>query len=205
MPTTTFFNLPEEKREKLIRAIKNEFSRVPFDKVSINKIVREAEIPRGSFYQYFTDKTDMLEFILSDYKDRILRHIKDCLRANSGDIFGMFYDMLEFTIDFTMKEKDNHFCKNLFSDIKVNKDTYLKVPRNAAETAAIKELQPYIDFNLFDLRDPDDFDHMLGILSSVCRDATVEVFLNIAECEEIKQKYKNRLDLLKRGFLKNKE
>ena len=49
MPSQTFYNLPPAKREKLLRAARAEFARVPYDQVSINRIVRAAGIPRGSF------------------------------------------------------------------------------------------------------------------------------------------------------------
>jgi AcrR family transcriptional regulator len=205
MPTSTFFNLPQEKREKLICAIKNEFSRAPFDEVSINKIVHAAEIPRGSFYQYFTDKNDMLGFILAEYQKQMLSRSKECLRANNGDIFSMFYCVLEFTIGFALEKSSNNFCKNLFADIKVNTEFYLKMPKSAAEMDAMIELKPDINLELLDIREKEDFLNMLGMLISVCRDAIVEVFLNLEDRENIKQQYKKKLELLKRGFMKNKE
>jgi AcrR family transcriptional regulator len=204
MPTSTFFNLPDEKRGKLIDAIKNEFSRVPFEEVSINKIVQAAKIPRGSFYQYFADKNDMLSYILLEYMNQMLDHIKQYLAENNGDIFGMFYDILEFTITFVTEEKGNNFCKNLFADIKVNSDFYFKITKGAPEIAAMKELQPYVNMDMLDLQDEDDFLCMLGVLISVCRDAIVEVFLNLAQREKIKNRYKRRIELIKRGFARDK-
>ena len=53
MPKSTFYNLSKEKREKIEAAIKNEFGRNSFSKASISNIIQEANIPRGSFYQYF--------------------------------------------------------------------------------------------------------------------------------------------------------
>ncbi|MFA5034147.1 MAG: TetR family transcriptional regulator [bacterium] len=205
MPTATFFNLPEEKRDKLVCAIKDEFSRVSFDKISINKIIQTAEIPRGSFYQYFTDKNDMLEYILLEYQKQMLRHIEEFLHINNGDIFSMFYNILEFAMEFTMEEKANRFGQNLFADIKVNTDFYLKMSKNTTGIEILKELQPLINFDVLDLREEDDFDNMLSVLFSICRDATAEVFLNISDCEKTKQKYKKQIQLLKRGFTKNKE
>jgi AcrR family transcriptional regulator len=113
MPTSTFYNLPAEKREKLICAIKDEFSRVPFDKVSINQIVHAAEIPRGSFYQYFAGKNDMLEFILLEYRKQMLTCMQDYLKANNGDIFGMFYEVLDNTIDFVTEESGKIFARTV--------------------------------------------------------------------------------------------
>jgi AcrR family transcriptional regulator len=205
MPTSTFFNLPEEKRKKLVFAIKEEFSRVPFDEASINKIVHTAEIPRGSFYQYFNDKNDMLEFILLDYQKQMIEQVKVSLRENNGDIFFMITDILDFTIDFVMEEKANNFCMNLFADIKVNSKFYLKMPRNAADKKISEELKPWINFELLDLREEDDLTNIIDILFSICRDATTEIFLRISDYEIVKQKYLQKLQLLRRGFTKKKE
>lgn len=62
MPTSTFFRLPEEKRQRLIEAAWEEFTQNSFSDVSINQIIRAAGIPRGSFYQYFADKGDLFFF-----------------------------------------------------------------------------------------------------------------------------------------------
>ena len=42
-----------------MNAIMHELMRVPFSEISINKIIHEANISRGSFYQYFNDKYDL--------------------------------------------------------------------------------------------------------------------------------------------------
>lgn len=60
MPKETFVKLPEEKKDKIIKAAKKEFERVPFEQTSIKNIANEAEIARGSFYQYFESKEDLL-------------------------------------------------------------------------------------------------------------------------------------------------
>jgi hypothetical protein len=69
----------------------------------------------------------------------------------------------------------------------------------------LEELKPLIDFNMLDVRDEHDFTNMLDILLTICRDATAEVFLNMSDCEKAMQKYRQKLELLKHGFMKNKE
>lgn len=56
---TTFERLPEEKKDRILKAARAEFIRNPYEKTSINRILKEAEIPKGSFYQYFDDKADL--------------------------------------------------------------------------------------------------------------------------------------------------
>ena len=66
MPTKTFFNLPKEKRIRILKAGKKEFSRVPLEKAVIANIAKDASIPRGSFYQYFSSLEDLFSYII-DY------------------------------------------------------------------------------------------------------------------------------------------
>ena len=64
MPKETFLKLPNEKKEKIIKAAQKEFERVPIEEVSIKNIVENAEIARGSIYQYFESKEDLLRFYI---------------------------------------------------------------------------------------------------------------------------------------------
>ncbi|OGO78271.1 MAG: TetR family transcriptional regulator [Clostridiales bacterium GWB2_37_7] len=63
MPKQTFFNLPEEKKEKLIETAIDEFSKQSFKNASINKIAENAGVAKGSLYQYFEDKKDLYKHI----------------------------------------------------------------------------------------------------------------------------------------------
>ena len=58
MPTNTFFKLSKEKQNNIIEASLKEFKRVLLRDASINKIIKDANIPRGSFYNYFEDIND---------------------------------------------------------------------------------------------------------------------------------------------------
>ena len=50
MPRSTFCRLAPEKQERLLEAATREFSRRSFAEASINQIIKDAGIPRGSFY-----------------------------------------------------------------------------------------------------------------------------------------------------------
>lgn len=74
MPKQTFLNLPEEKRETIVNAAVEEFAGYGFESASINRIVANSGISKGSFYQYFEDKAD------------VFRHLVDVL-ANEKSLF----------------------------------------------------------------------------------------------------------------------
>lgn len=87
MCTETFLRLPEEKRRRFLDAAWEEFSTVRFVDVSINQIVRRAGIPRGSFYQYFTGKDELLAYLLEEVRNHVKEEYRQVLKANGGDIF----------------------------------------------------------------------------------------------------------------------
>ena len=65
MPKDTFFNLSEEKRNRIVDSAILEFSKSHYKKVTINSIVNGAGIPKGSFYQYFKNKDDLYRHIFN--------------------------------------------------------------------------------------------------------------------------------------------
>ena len=101
MCTETFLRLPEEKRRRFLDAAWEEFTAVRFADASINQIVRRAGIPRGSFYQYFADKDDLLAYLLEEIRNRIKEEYRRVLRDNGGDVFQA---QLDFFDHFTSKD-----------------------------------------------------------------------------------------------------
>ena len=98
MPTTTFFRLPQEKRDRLLLAAEEEFTRVNFSDASINRIVQGAHIPRGSFYQYFNDKEDIFFFLLDSMRDSYILTLDAALTQANGNVFEMPLRMFDLLI-----------------------------------------------------------------------------------------------------------
>ena len=83
MPTQTFHNLKAPKKEKLIEAITDELSRATYDNINIQNIIKQALIPRGSFYQYFKDKDDMYQYFMTFIGQTKMVYFKDIFTANN--------------------------------------------------------------------------------------------------------------------------
>lgn len=66
MPKETFFNLKEEKKQRILQAALNEIAENGFEKAGVTRIVKEAGIATGSFYQYFDDLDDLFLFIATE-------------------------------------------------------------------------------------------------------------------------------------------
>lgn len=89
MPSSTFFRLPEEKRQRLLTAAREEFKRTRYTEASINRIILSARIPRGSFYQYFTDKEDLFRYLMGDMRDYFYNTLVRLIREGKGNLFSV--------------------------------------------------------------------------------------------------------------------
>ena len=95
LPSSTFLNLAPEKQEKLLSAAVREFTERPYNEASINRIVREAGIPRGSFYMYFRDKEDLFHYLMEESIDEMLMAFEELLCSQGGDIFASLLAMYD--------------------------------------------------------------------------------------------------------------
>lgn len=114
MPSKTFLNLKKEKRKKLIDAAIKEFSSVELEKVSINKIISDAKIPRGSFYMYFDGKYDLFNYVILLYRDSLLNMMKKSFLNNNGDFRKSFINLYDEIYKNINKYNIKRLFKNCF-------------------------------------------------------------------------------------------
>jgi len=95
MPTERFLRLPKEKMGAIRRAAMNELMRVSPEEISINKIIQEAEISRGSFYTYFADKFDLIKWLISDKIQEHQSFYEACMGEYKGNIWRVFDAVLK--------------------------------------------------------------------------------------------------------------
>src|SRR3981081_2696778 len=63
MPRTTWDNLDERRRERVLHAAMAEFGRRGYSGGSLNVIARDAGVAKGSLFQYFEDKFDFFAHV----------------------------------------------------------------------------------------------------------------------------------------------
>jgi len=102
VPEQTFFNLPEEKRQRIIEAAVDEFAEHPLRNASIARIIEKAGIPRGSFYQYFTDIKDLYKYILFIIGSEKMEYMYEIIeQMNELEVFQLFRMLYQAGIKFT--------------------------------------------------------------------------------------------------------
>ncbi|MBN2504859.1 MAG: TetR/AcrR family transcriptional regulator [Bacilli bacterium] len=108
MPTDTYFNLPEEKRERILAAAKAEFSEAGIEKASINKIVKAAGIPRGSFYMYFLDRFDLVSLLVDDFRQAFSMQIKELAISADGSLDIIMLGIYDFV---SIRARNKESCQ----------------------------------------------------------------------------------------------
>jgi AcrR family transcriptional regulator len=73
VPTSTWFRLDGAKRERVLEAAMREFGEHGYSTGSLNTIAREAEIAKGSLFQYFRDKLEFFAYVC----DEASRHVTE--------------------------------------------------------------------------------------------------------------------------------
>lgn len=124
MPKQTFYNLQDEKRNKIIESAIDEFSQNLYVNASITKIAEKSGVAKGSMYQYFYDKKDLYKFILDMIGQQKLEYMKDVIAQKDQIDFISFMRLLfknglEFAINNPLLATiGNNFIKEQYSEIR---------------------------------------------------------------------------------------
>lgn len=198
MPTDTFFGLSEEKRHKIINAGKREFSKKTFDMTSIKNIAEDAGISRGSFYQYFESKEDLLEYIIKEQKIAKQNEFDSIIKKANGDIFKVciaLYD--EMSTEKLIDENNNEFPK-IFHNVMQSKEKRIL----EKSTFAVERVYEVIEKENLNAETEEE----IFIIIKMLLDMTFKSVLD-SKFEEDKEKTREifirKLEFLKNGVVKN--
>lgn len=163
MPSMTFFHLPAEKRERLLAAARAEFVRVPYEDASINRMIREAGIPRGSFYMYFTDKEDLFRYLMESYGQQLVEQVEEWLDRDGGDLFQAFLDLF----DYLQANRNSNGFREMAAILRRNQRLQPGLILNRQGPCAIVDrLRDKIDLSRLDLRSETDLPDLFHLLIS---------------------------------------
>ena len=114
MISPTFQNLKEDKKNRIIDAALAEFSARPFNEASITNIVKNADISRGSFYQYFGNKENIYKYLVSYLYTKHREDLIHILIENDGELYPSLLEFYDKYIDDLFNSEYFAFYKNTF-------------------------------------------------------------------------------------------
>ena len=159
MPSERFFKLSEDKQQRIIEASMDEFIASGMHDASINRLIKDADISRGSFYTYFEDKDDLFNFIFSTLKHSSASIILDEIEKQHGDVFAAAKALVERgSVADDKKDKTTILFDKLMSDFGIMAHIS-EIPREKAVShfnelyrkiyAGMNDLKKYIPENRF--------------------------------------------------------
>lgn len=196
MPKQTFYNLEKDKKDRLIEACLEEFSSYTFTDSSINRIIKNSDISRGSFYQYFENKEDCYMEILGMIAKEKYELFKDVVSDESHGVFDDYLNMLKqvrvwmeaqpryYKIGLLMQNDDSYFIRKLNEKNPSVNDYFIYLIKKDQDKGLIrKDIDPYL---------------LSEVLTSTSQKILLELFEN-KEYDLMIEKSKQIIHLLQNG------
>ena len=206
MPTERFYKLPEEKKKAIRDAAMEECIRVPFEKVSINKIIQNAGISRGSFYTYFEDKRDLVRYIFSDTADKLKFFWTKSVVTHGGNLWIASEELLDQAIIFAQKGKMFQMMQSivlyqdfdkLFAEIHGSNGVGEKKGNEILEA-----LYEVTDKGKFRKIDMDSFGILVSMIMGCVMESIGWYNRHMESEENIKKIFREKLEILQHGICK---
>lgn len=206
MPTERFYKLPEEKKKAIRDAAMEECIRVPFEKVSINKIIQNAGISRGSFYTYFEDKRDLVRYIFSDTADKLKFFWTKSVVTHGGNLWIASEELLDQAIIFAQKGKMFQMMQSivlyqdfdkLFAEIHGSNGVGEEKGNEILE--ALYEVTDKEKFHKIDM---DSFGILVSMIMGCVMESIGWYNRHVESEENIKKIFREKLEILQHGICK---
>lgn len=128
----------ENKRERILKVAIELFTKKGFEKTTIEDITRNAKVAKGTFYNFFEKKEDVILYFL----DREIEESRDEIQSNLY-LKRIFFDQLEMLISTYLKHifRKKEFAKILIS----NRVMLMGTKNNQNELRLIQSLSQLID------------------------------------------------------------
>ena len=196
MPSETFFRLPVEKRQRLMDAAWSEFTETKYAEVSINRIIRKAGIPRGSFYQYFEDKEDLFFHLLKQVRQDIIDLTLPLL--DGGDMFSCTLKVF----DLLLEEGSRSGLERCMQVFRTNPDLAHRIFGESKDNAFLNLFLARADRTAFRSDSPEFLEQTFHFLSSSLGCALVASLVTPGEEKQQRAVLETRIDIIRTGSLK---
>lgn len=203
MPSQTYLNLSEEKRQRIFKAIYLELKRVPFPEMSINQIIKYAEIPRGSFYQYFENKDDAFDYFVKESSKRIKEKVIKRISTVHGDFFELCETVFDEIVNMGIDKEWLEIIKHIVPYTNMN--NLQPISEYIENMERGKRLEAFSSLGIanMNIHDEDELMDIIGIVEALYQSALPRIFSGSdTDRENARKKFKRRLNLIKKVTVK---
>jgi AcrR family transcriptional regulator len=198
MPTETFFNLSDEKKSKILKAARDEFTEHELYKSRVSNIIKNAGIPRGSFYQYFEDLEDLYYYVIDEVFEEIFKEGQKYTKL-TNDLFAFSVSSFEYDYDAYTNDKRHRFMMNVMKSISDNADYIEKHIRRRDEY--ILGVLEQMDLSKCRFKTNQELIKMYQMIQDVKRNVIQKSLLDNLPKEQAIKEIKWYIDILKNGLI----
>jgi len=199
MPKDTFFNLPEAKRLKILKSAREEFTENELYKSRVSNIIKNAGIPRGSFYQYFEDLDDLYYYVIEDVFDHMFS-VGEKYAEDTSDLFEFSVNSFEYDYDAYTNDKKHRFMMNVLKSISVNEE-YIELHKKK-RTDYILGILAKFDLSNIRFTSQEELIKMYQMIQDVKRNVIHKSLMDKLSKEEAKKEIYFYIDILRNGLMK---
>ena len=106
----TFNNLPEAKKNRIIKACIDEFCENGYEKSSTGHIIKNAGISKGGLYEYIDSKKELYLYIVNYTYEKLYSYLREKINLENpslpDDILDRFKVVSDFAIDFYIEHPE---------------------------------------------------------------------------------------------------
>lgn len=203
LPKQTFFNLPEDKRNKLIESAEREFTRVPLFEASIANIIKMSGISRGSFYQYFEDKDDLYFYLLEKKLKKTKIYFIGLLEKHQGDLIEALMEMYDYFLTSLSDEEEKNFLRNamLYTTYRVE-SSFTSMLDICLDQEEIKRVTDLINRECLNINNDTELLHIFKIVSALAFNILIEKTVKGLTDDEAMKSFELSMNLIKQGIYK---
>ncbi|HSH35101.1 TetR/AcrR family transcriptional regulator [Schnuerera sp.] len=109
-----------EKREELINVAMNEFGKKGYENASLNNILREVGISKGTFYYHYKNKEDLYMHLMDIITEEKLKFISDRMDLIDfdEDVFTVLRNLMKIGMKFANKNPNiSKFTQSFVKDL----------------------------------------------------------------------------------------
>lgn len=130
MASKTFLNLKPEKQESILNECFREFALKGYDHASLNEIIKNCGIAKGSFYRYFKSKREVYQYLLQNATEKRLSKLHLLIEDENVGFFELikqnFLEKVQFDLDHpviagflykVMHERDNNEISDIVKEL----------------------------------------------------------------------------------------
>ena len=197
MPKSTFLNLPNEKKQRLIEILLENFSARHISQVKVADIVEDMAMSRGAFYKYFEDLEDAYTYTIQYYSIQIHRDILKYISQNKQDFFQGIENYLAWCSE--LKQKSSYWQAIRFL---TRSDDFTNHQRTkpSAESGRLKEWFKLLKANGFHITSEEEAISFLYFVMYLVINSLTDYIANDWTTDELLQDYRYKVKWLQKGL-----